>query len=235
MLLGTGIAMFGLSGCVGGSTSGNTDTAGTNRDTTTEEEDIEYEQCPKSVIPVYQLPGPAEGEATTAIVEGVYETGDYLVLSEVLNLNEAAIIKDNIYYKMSVRKDSGVTRLHSEEIHPKINSPGSVQNEMDTDATVTLRLTWEGESILQDTFEMAPRERFSLDDQAGFRYGSYRATLTISTENETREEVVSWEYGYTRRGATIDISADRVDVIQPHSDPPECRWNDDGTRKYSWE
>jgi hypothetical protein len=204
---------------MGGINSGNTET---------EEREIEYEQCSLYVIPVEMLPEPAKKEANAAIEDGVYETDGELVLSEVMNFDESYILSSN-YYSMSVTNADGVTRLHSEETLPKIDDLGSLQNEMDIDATVTLRLRHEGESIFEETFDIAAGDTVSLDGEAEFRYGSYTARLTISTENGTREEVVSWEYGYTRKNAYITLSADRTGVHQLRTEPAVCEWNDDGT------
>lgn len=233
ILFAAGTVTLSFSGCMGDVNSGNTETESPNtkqRDKDTEERDIEYEQCSLTIIPVGILPEPAKKEANAAIEVGVYETDNELVLSEVMNFDESYIYASE-YYNMSVSNEDGVTRLHSEETLPKIDHPGSVSNQMDTDATVTLRLRHEGESILEETFDIAAGETVILDDEAEYRYGSYTARLTISTTNDTRRDAVSWEYGYTKKDAQINISADSITVRQLRADLPVCEWHDNGTLK----
>lgn len=226
-----------LSGCMGDINSGNTETEGRSTgtkteqsDIETEERDIEYEQCSPPVIPIEMLPEPAKEEANAAIEDGVYETDGELVLSEVMNFDDSYIYAST-YYNMSVSNEDGVTRLYSEETLPKIDSPGSLQNQMDIDATVTLRLRHEGKSILEETFDIAAGDTVILDDEAEYRYGSYTARLTISTTNDTRRDAVSWEYGYTKKDAQIGISADSITISQLRVEPPVCEWHDNGTLK----
>lgn len=219
LLLGVSVVASGLSGCLGNLTGrGN---------------GIEYERCALPYVPIIDLPSPAKEEANGAIENEAYETDGKPVLSEVISIDESYLIESRErgwrYYDMTVTTDDGVTRLHGEEIRPKETSLPTVENKMETDATVDIRVEFEDEVVFEDTLTFAARTETDLDEGTAYRYGHYEATLTISTGTETREEVVTWTNNHVHGTKGIAISADDVRTIGTGwAGEIECEWNDEG-------
>lgn len=178
---------------------------------------IEYERCALPYVPIIDLPSPAKEEANAAIENEVYETDGKLVLSEVISTDESYLIESRErgwrYYDLTVTTDDGVTRLHGEEIRPKETSLPTVENKMETDVTVDIRVEFEDEVVFEDTLTFAAGTETDLDEGTAYRYGHYQATLTISTGTEPREEVVTWTNNHVHGTKGIAISADDVRTI----------------------
>lgn len=216
-LLGVVVVASSFSGCLG---SRNNDT------------NIEYEQCDLSYVPLVDLPTPVKEEVNTAIKNEVYETDGELVLSEVIDIDESYITEyeenEWVYYDMTITTDTGVTRLRADETHPKTSLP-AVENRMETEVTVDIRIEYEGDLVFKDEISLAEGEvkdyRYS---QAGSRYGQYRAIYKIKTGKGSREEEVSWRQNHVQSTDKIMITPEKLEPGTKWRAPLECEWNDEG-------
>ncbi|MFC6729309.1 hypothetical protein ACFQDG_11715 [Natronoarchaeum mannanilyticum] len=229
LLLGAGIVVSSLAGCLG-NRSGETNDSNNPENTTEEDNAITYEQCPDMFVSLDDLPKPAKEEANTAIENGVYETDGELILNEVLSIEESYLLATGRYYNMTVTTDDGVTRLRSEEVVPKEATLPVIDNGMETDVTVDLRIEHEGSLLLEDTITLRARSETALTDGNDYPYGQYRATLKIQTGGEVHEEEVTWSETSVEKPDQIVIHSDGVGWAGPDPRPDRdwCSWNDEG-------
>lgn len=227
IVIGASIITFSLSGCLG-------DLNGEDDNIDGENNDIEYEQCGLTYIFLTDLPSPAKKEANAAITNEVYETDDRLVLSEVIDINGSYLVdwKENrgwVYYDATVMTDDDITRLYIEETRPKKTGIPTVKNEMEIDATVNIRIESEGVLILEDTFDITAGTAIDLTNDTEYPYGDYLAIFTISTEEGTRKEKITWLRNHIQGYGDIVITTDSVRITDgPSAEPSVCEWNHEG-------
>lgn len=204
--------------------------AGCLRTRNTQSGGSEYEKCNNTFVQLVSLPTPAEEEAMTAITEEVYETDGELILTEVIDIDSTYLHGGGtMYYKMTVTSDDGFIRLRAERVRPKRTGLPAIVNGMETDVTVDIHVTCGDELVFEDTITLASGTKTNLDYGTAYRYGGYQATLTISTDTDTREEEVGWRVNHIHGLGEIVLSRDDVRMTDgPSKERDDCEWNDEG-------
>ena len=215
LLMGTSFATTGLAGCLG-SLSGV--------------DENKYEQCGNSIVYISSLPNPAKEEVRAAINSDVYETDGDLVLSEVIDTDESYLYEGEFtYYNVTITYKDNMSRLRVKETRPKRAGLPKVENKMETNITVDIRIKYENNLVFEDSIELAEGESTDLDNGTDHRWGEYQATLTIHTGTEVREEEITWIDDHIRSSHIILISSDNgVSPVGKSKARKWCEWNDNG-------
>ncbi|RKD95717.1 hypothetical protein [Halopiger aswanensis] len=188
------------------------------------EEDVEYETCPNTIVRVGSLPDPAETAVTAALEDGSYETDGELVLTRAIDVDESYLRWHDRYYAAVVERDNGTTRLRLEETAPPAD-PVRLENGTDEDATLEVRIEYEGEPLLERTVTVPADESIALEGP-DYRFGSYRAEIELPARSE--RIVDTWTVDEGRFQAFVDIDDDDLRVAQGYAQVAGCEWNENG-------
>ena len=215
LLMGASFATTGLAGCLS-SFSG--------------EDRNKYEQCGNSIVYISSLPTPAKEEVRAAINDDVYETDGDLVLSEVINTDEAYLYEDEFtYYNVTVTHTDTVSRLRVRETRPKRADLPEMENKLETNITVDIRIKYENNLVFEDSIDLDTGESTDLDNGTDYHWGKYHAMLTIHTETEAREEEITWIDNHIYSDYMLFISSDNgVYGDSKARARIWCEWNDNG-------
>ena len=194
-LTGMGLSTVALAGCLDMDDGG--DVSGITVD----------ERCDGYVV-VSSLPEPAHEEATAAIEAGTYESERELILPEVIVVDETFLVEEGAeddvrYYDLEVETDGDQTRLHAEETIPE-TEPVEVRNRERDELTIDIHLEYDGETLLEETMTFESGEVVSLGEDLEYRYGSYRAEVTIPETGVTDDEEWSVDEFQTQRRINVE-------------------------------
>lgn len=239
-----------------GHSGGTTDTP-----SSVEENEVEYEQCDRTYVGVYfDLPDPAMEEAIAAIEDGTYETTDELILPQTIAVDDAYLTyndEDDVlhYYTIEIERDGETTRLRADETYPE-TTPVSVHNDTETDVTFDVHLQYaatmdgevdiesEGEILLEETVEVEAGQDVDLDGDHQYRYGMYRAEITVDEFGLAEELTWRMWHEYTEHGSIHLDPGEDSDSLEsrdpdedlfythaqyhPEGERRSCAWADDG-------
>ncbi|MDS0477984.1 hypothetical protein [Natrinema sp. 1APR25-10V2] len=207
---------------------------GLNRGTSTNNggaDQREYERCGKYIIDVNSLPDTAKDEARTAIEDDHYETAGELLLPEVVDINGSYISRrkdgERVYYELSVEPGGEVTRLRAEEMLPK-TSAVQVENATERNLTANVRIEHEGDLLVEKTVDIGVGGDVDLDEEAEYKYGSYRAEVNVPNEKKLKATELTWGVNSWSFQADIVITSDRIRLRQAVAESESCKWNRDG-------
>jgi len=221
--MGAGLSAAGFAGCLGNADNENA---------------IEYEQCGKRVIPIRELPAPAEDEVMIALEEGEYESDNSVILPDVMDIDESYLSSDGsfVYYTVVVERDETVTRLQLERDYPSTSATASILNALEDDVTAEVHIENKAtdEILVSETIELKADEEVEFNGDIEYRYGRYNAEFTITKNGSKRSETVSWsdhEYIGPYPNYTIQTFSEEGMLsweAGDHHDPLPCEWNDNG-------
>ena len=239
LLAGTAVAAVCVAGCLsddgepgyddGRGDSGEDDGDGSGVDA------VAYEQCENRIVRVSRLPEPAEQEALAALEDDGYETDGEPVLAEVIDVDEAYLEHDEVYYEVDIETDGDTTRVHLTTALPTFREDVVLENVTDDELTVDVRVEHEetDDVLLEETFTLAAGGSVTLTDEIEFSFGTYHATLDGDDLAEDGTWEIEWEldqrfesgYAYPLQLDEHGVFEDPVD--RDSSDGP-CTWNEEG-------
>ena len=125
-----------------------------------------------------------------------------IVVDETFLVEEGA--EDDVrYYDLEVETDGDQTRLHAEETIPE-TEPVEVRNRERDELTIDIHLEYDGETLLEETVTFESGEVVSLGEDLEYRYGSYRAEVTIPETGVTDDEEWSVDEFQTQRRINVE-------------------------------
>lgn len=130
---------------------------------------------------------------------------------------------------MTVENTGDVTRLRAEQTWPEADAM-VVRNSTETDVKIDLRVTHEGSLLTDGTVAVGADQRLKFDEDAEYRYGKYRAEVSVQNIADISTAEVTWTASEDDPAGGIVIDSDPYQV-RPHSGPVRyvyCEWNDDG-------
>lgn len=190
----------------------------------------DYERCPHRIVRISDLPAPAETEALSAIEDGREEFEGEPVLPDVISIDEAYLLHENIYYSVDLTETEDDTQICLTEELPIFTESVVLENWMDTAVTVGIHIEHEetNEEFVEKTVELDVDEQVTLNDDVDFPYGTYEAEF----DGDDRWEI-SWKLNWAyETGDDYPVQLDDhgvfLDPVARNSTFGPCSWDDDG-------
>ena len=235
LLAGVVASTVTVAGCLGDS-DGDTDNSETRTNDESDDDTVEYEQCPHRIVRVTDLPSPAKEEALAAIENDGAEFDDGPYLPDVIDINEAYLLHEDRYYAVELPDLENGRSIYLTEMLPVFAERVILENRMDTDVTVSLRIEREGTSdpLLEETVELDADEHVTLNDDVGFPYGDYHAEFDGDDLSEQGTWEISWELDWAyETGDDYPIQLDDqgvfVDPVARNTSYGPCSWDEEGS------
>lgn len=219
LLVGTGLVAT-LAGCLGSDSD--------------VPDELKYEQCGNYIIPVTVFPRAVKNEVITAIEDGEFETDDELILTKVVDIDQSYLRQSDQedsyryqYYDMNVETFEGTTLLSAEEVLPETRSVG-LSNRTENDLLVDIRIEHENELLLQESIDVRADTRIRLEGENEYRYGDYRAEISVPNEEMLTEKEFTWQVDWYNSQPTLQIDPTEPDgstiLDQDSAEPPlKCK------------
>lgn len=140
-----------------------------------------YEECPRTVVEMSELPGSARAEAMNALEDNGYESYGRLTLEEVLDVDRSYVQYDGNYYTVAVERTGNRHRVKLSESPPPEAEPVELQNGLDEAVTIDVTVSRDDSTFLKETVELgaddSDREVVQLGPDADWRYGRYHLSV----------------------------------------------------------
>lgn len=195
---------------------------------------VEYERCPHRIVRVSDLPSPAEAEALAAIEDHENETDGGPYLPNVIAIDEAYLLHEDSYYAVELAEAENGARICLTETLPTFRESVTLENWMDTDVTVSVRIEHEetNEVLLEETVELDVDGHVTLNDEVDFPYGSYHAEFDGDGLAEEDTWETSWKLNWAyETGDDYPVQLDGhgvfLDPVARNSSFGPCSWDDD--------